>query len=727
MKRLLVHCLLMTYIAAAPLRAADGVSSRDMHVWRGEFEHALSAEGGELDGAAYLTLAGNIDGALESLAGSADSLRLGILSFKSGRFGEAALLLRSPQANVYLDIYRIFFRASALAEAGRNAEASRELGGLIREDASSILGRRPRELFVETSYRAGADPDSVIALMGGTDRFHGASSLMLADLLLREGRTGESRAAFLRGMEAAPDTISRRLFEGLFEGLSERMEEFDRAELAEVAEACISFGEFSKAERVIDHMESAGPGDHGAMFLRGVLLRAEKKRKKALELFDRIFDSGAPVDLKKSALLESASIEYGLERFERSAGRYRLFGLYYPNDRRSSFALDTAARIYISLEMYDRALDVWEILRERGTCDAISREAALSEAAIRHARGDSKAAYRILKDLPAGVDGSIEPAALYWLHVTAETESEREAWKRRLIAAHPGSFYRMAADGGADIFMLKNDDPHDDAGRLVERLEAREREFVEAVMETLKPAERLYRDEAYEALVYFLERGFVQEARCCVGPLEERFGSDAVSMAALYATVRSSGLVDLGLKLLWAKGLSGPESPVDRTLRYPVAYSSFVAREAERNGLTDELLLAVIREESSFDRFALSRAGALGLMQLMPRTGSWIGGKIRQRRLESEDLLAPEFNISAGAWYLRYLLDRSDDSVVAALASYNGGETRLRRWRESFDPAAQPILAIEMIGPRETRRYVKRVLDSMSNYKRISSNDAGLP
>ena len=212
---------------------------------------------------------------------------------------------------------------------------------------------------------------------------------------------------------------------------------------------------------------------------------------------------------------------------------------------------------------------------------------------------------------------------------------------------------------------------------------------------------------------------FSEEARCCVGILERLYGSDAVAMASLYATVRSSGLVDLGLKLLWTKGLSRDDSPVDRSLRYPVAYSSFVSREAERNSLPDELLLAVIREESSFDRFAVSRAGAVGLMQLMPRTGSWIGGKIRRVGIE-EDLLSPGFNIAAGAWYLRYLLDRSGNSIVAALASYNGGETRLSGWRRSFDPAGHPILAIEMIGPRETRRYVKRVLDSMTSYRSMA-------
>jgi soluble lytic murein transglycosylase-like protein len=726
MKQLLVHCLFMIYMSSAPLGATEGVSSRDMHVWRGEFEHALSAEGGELDRAAYLMLAGDPERSLELLDGSTDSLRLGILSYRTGMLDEAILLLREPQTNIYLEAYRMFYRASALAEKGRDAEAGRELGVLIREDVSSVLGTRPRELFVEVSYRAETEPDSIIAIMGGIDRFYGTSALMLAERLLAAQRKDEAKKAFLRGIEAAPDTSSGRLFNRLFERFRECLETFDGADLAALAEGTLSFGEFSKALKVIEYLESRSPGDYRTRFLKGALFEAERKPRRALEIFNGIFDSNAPLELKKTALLESASIEYGLERYEDSAERYRLFGLYYPGDRRSSYALDIAARIYISRGMVDQALKTWERLRELGTDDTTSREAALSEAALRHARGDSTTAYQILKDVLAEGDWRTEPAVLYWLHRTAGIENEREVWKRRLTDAYPGSFYSIAAEGDTALFRISDDDSLRNAGIVVDRLEWRERRFVESVRATLRPDESLYRDEAFEALVYFLERGFMEEARRCVGILKRLYGSDAVSMAALYATVRSSGLVDVGLKLLWTKGLSGMDSPVDNTLRYPVAYSSFVAKEAVRNELPDELLLAVIREESSFDCFAISRAGALGLMQLMPGTGSWIGRKIRQRNLETDDLLAPEFNIAAGAWYLRYLLNRSGNSVVAALASYNGGETRLSGWRKSFDPAGQPILAIEMIGPRETRRYVKRVLDSMTNYRRISMSDTGL-
>lgn len=723
MRRLIVHCVLLIYLLPVSLEAFDGVSARDMHVWRGEFEHALFAEGGELDRAAYLTLAGDPEGALGMLEGSLDSLRLGILSCRAERFSTAIELLGESLRNPYLEAYRLMYRAIALEAAGMHADAVRDLTLLLRADASSALGMRPRELFVQASYRAGTDPDSMIAFMDGLDRFYGVSALMLADRLLEDGRVEEAGKVFLEGIEARPDTLSRRLFGELLEGLTGNLGSFRESDLADIARAALLFDESSKAMRMIEEIESRNADNHDVGLLRGALLEAEGKRKRAIRVYKGIFESTAPVEIKKKALLRRSSAEYGLKLYERAAESYRLFGLYYPDDRRSSYALDVAARIYISRDMIEEALGIWERLRDLGMDDSISREAALSEAALRYARSESATAYRILKTLLSKGDWRIEPAVFYWLHLTAGTEGERSVWKRRLTESHPYSFYSIAAESGSFPFRLTADDTSSDADGVIERLERRERAFVESVQATLKPDDDLYLDDAYGALVYFLERGLIEETRCCVGTLEHIYGSDTAAMASLYATVRSSGLVDIGLKLLWAKSLSGEDSPVDHSLRYPVAYSSFVSREAVRNGLPDELLLAVIREESSFDRFAVSRAGALGLMQLMPRTGAWIGKKIRRMGIEDDDLLAPEFNIAAGAWYLRYLLDRSGNSIVAALASYNGGETRLSGWRKNFDPADQPLFAIEMIGPRETRRYVKRVLDSMTSYRTMATID----
>ena len=74
-----------------------------------------------------------------------------------------------------------------------------------------------------------------------------------------------------------------------------------------------------------------------------------------------------------------------------------------------------------------------------------------------------------------------------------------------------------------------------------------------------------------------------------------------------------------------------------------------------------------------------------------------------------------------GVWYLRFLLDRTEGSVIGALASYNAGYSRMSGWKKSFEPSKNPLIALELIGIEETRRYVKRVLGSMSAYRELSS------
>jgi soluble lytic murein transglycosylase len=80
------------------------------------------------------------------------------------------------------------------------------------------------------------------------------------------------------------------------------------------------------------------------------------------------------------------------------------------------------------------------------------------------------------------------------------------------------------------------------------------------------------------------------------------------------------------------------------------------------------------------------------------------------------ELRDPACSVAMGSRYLAYLLDRFDGSLVAALAAYNGGEGRMSRWRKQFDPAADPMVAMELIGLRETRLYVGKVLETLCFY-----------
>ena len=93
------------------------------------------------------------------------------------------------------------------------------------------------------------------------------------------------------------------------------------------------------------------------------------------------------------------------------------------------------------------------------------------------------------------------------------------------------------------------------------------------------------------------------------------------------------------------------------------------------------------------------------------------------KNINEKDLFDPAFNIEAGSWYLRFLLDRTGGSVVGTLASYNAGAARMADWKKSFDPRKNPVLALELIGIEETREYVRRVLDSMAVYRTFAEKE----
>ncbi|MGO9613029.1 MAG: transglycosylase SLT domain-containing protein [Dissulfurispiraceae bacterium] len=212
-----------------------------------------------------------------------------------------------------------------------------------------------------------------------------------------------------------------------------------------------------------------------------------------------------------------------------------------------------------------------------------------------------------------------------------------------------------------------------------------------------------------------------------------KFGFKAEAIAELtYLSKKPSDLKDLISICTYLEELGEYKTSVNlmskvpysedlHDLLYPLGDWSAVREASQNNSIDPLLLLSVIREESRFDSQARSIAGAIGLMQLMPKTALKYNHLLNVNSTDGSYLLNARTNILIGSNYLSSLL-RSFQSIPMALAAYNAGEDAVREWiKKSRCTTVDEF--IEDIPYDETRNYVKRVLTTYFEY--IRASDAG--
>ncbi len=158
-------------------------------------------------------------------------------------------------------------------------------------------------------------------------------------------------------------------------------------------------------------------------------------------------------------------------------------------------------------------------------------------------------------------------------------------------------------------------------------------------------------------------------------------------------------------------------------LAYPKAYYKYVSQYAAEFGIDEALVLAVIREESRFNPRTLSWANARGLMQIIPQTGYGVARLVGIRPYRSASLYQVDVNIRMGCYYLASLLKRFNYNIPYAVAAYNGGPIRVKKWINAWNAKVGPNIDmdefVESIPLSETRRYVMKVMKSYYEYKRL--------
>lgn len=189
---------------------------------------------------------------------------------------------------------------------------------------------------------------------------------------------------------------------------------------------------------------------------------------------------------------------------------------------------------------------------------------------------------------------------------------------------------------------------------------------------------------------------------------------------ALLALAHRLGTPAAELKLARAI-LDGGGPHIDSAL-YPLP----AWKPSEGFSVDRALVYAFVRQESAFNARAKSFRGARGLMQLMPRTASFVARDRSLRHRNRRKLFAPDFNLELGQMYLRHLMTTGgvERNLVMVAAAYNGGPGNLRKWSRRIKQKEDVLLFIESLPSRETRSFVKRVLANFWIYRERLGQDS---
>ncbi|MGE5089644.1 MAG: transglycosylase SLT domain-containing protein [Candidatus Levyibacteriota bacterium] len=183
---------------------------------------------------------------------------------------------------------------------------------------------------------------------------------------------------------------------------------------------------------------------------------------------------------------------------------------------------------------------------------------------------------------------------------------------------------------------------------------------------------------------------------------------DALLVAAEYA--RRAGLYDRAINTA-----ERTATRFDFGLRYLTPYRAEFGAAARDQGMDEELLYGIARQESRFVANIVSGAGAVGLMQLMPGTARWIARQLARDDFSPARISSVDLNTQFGAFYFKYWQDRLESLPALAAAAYNAGPRRAKAWRPASG-ALEGAIWVETIPFNETRDYVKRVLANTMLY-----------
>ncbi len=374
-------------------------------------------------------------------------------------------------------------------------------------------------------------------------------------------------------------------------------------------------------------------------------------------------------------------------------------------------------------EQFDEAIAKYQQVGKSGGSASQRDDAQWREGWAFYRTGRYHEAIRVWQHIVDQGDSIFEPQALYWVgRAHGQTGSPRSQDVFLLLCErYPYTYYCQLARERTDLTASA-----DTEEEMVAASEAPNPTVSDVIRPPNDNRTEIEQQPAYRRAVELRALGLERDAARELAALTDHYSRDTDVLMALSVMLNEVGDYHHALRLVRSRfrdklertGGIGIESLWN--IAYPKGLIPTIT--AERAQEVDPLLVAaIIREESHYDWRAVSRVGAIGLMQVMPATANAVAQRYRLPEVAREDLFDQQTNIRIGVRYVEQLLAQFSGNLVQTIAAYNAGPIVVESWVAATRGRSEDEF-VELIPYRETRRYVKRVVRSYKEYKRLAGS-----
>lgn len=375
---------------------------------------------------------------------------------------------------------------------------------------------------------------------------------------------------------------------------------------------------------------------------------------------------------------------------------------------------------------FDEAIVRYRQVAKSGEPASQRAEALWREGWVLYRTARYREAINVWRQILDQKDNDFEPQALYWIarsygHVQDARSKETFAL---LCQRFPYTYYCQLAREQTDLSVAGQTKRGGTVMTASATQSASEVSQTSAPDNQTSGRTQIELHPAYRRAVELRTLGLEQDAARELSVLTDRYSRDPDVLAALSMMLNEVGAYHHALRLVRSRfrekleRTGGAVADGLWSVAYPTGLIPTI-KMSGANGVDPFLVAAIIREESQYDRKAVSRVGAIGLMQVMPATANAVAQQHRLPSLSREDLFDQETNIRIGARYVEQLFTQFAGNVVQTIAAYNAGPIVVGTWAAAYRGRSEDEF-VELIQYQETRQYVKRVLRSYKEYLRLA-------